>query len=756
MIVRTNMGTLRIYHILNKNDRIKQQSLEALSSGLRLNGTKDGPSDYTIAEKMRVQIRSLDQARRNAENGKSMLRTAERALDATTDIVTRMKEIALEAATDTVSVHDREILQQELAQLAQAVDEIAYHTEFNGIRLLDGSFQKHLQNVSQAAISDMKINSYSQKYYYTSMMVWTTDDGDGCVSILKEPNGNFSIGDTVFMKGFNGGENIAFEFVKDDIAAQNGHVGIQIGKTMEESCHHLVEAIREFSGNTVKLEVKEVDDFEICLVWKGHDESEVEDLFDYRDSGDFFEEAPYGGEYEFDLVENFKSGDSIEIAGHTFVANGTDEYSFVLGETKEESVKNLVEALQKNAEATQIPETFIPVKTQNKNRIYTEVLKILDDLDSRIHICTISSNDRKTISEAVANAVVAGKTTKEIREIMRSQGYTDTEFGGSEVVDGLAFFAQIGQPALFLDNFGYGVAPQIASRPTGTVENKTEFLNASWRASFALLGALGNGASVQEAAKTALEAGDRSYASVHGKSFSDWLHVDLWLNGNHYEQSGEEYLMAMTEKILAQVHEMIPFPDDFSKLQFSAEGNTLHIKERFAKVNQDFIMGKDLSEPKVIVSEENAKPIEKGTSLNLQVGTKSDQTIVMNIHQMNAQTLGIVASPEAARTEATKQYTVDVLTWQTAEKSIDVLDQAVEKIVAEKAKLGAMQNRLEYTAQNLVTANENVASAESVIADADMAKEMLQFQMQKILSQTGQAMIAQAATAPEQVLQLLQ
>lgn len=142
MLIHTNMQAVQVRHIMHKNSRKKQKCMESLSSGLKLHSAKDGPSDDAIAEKMRVQICSLEQARSNAENGGSMLRVAERGLDAATDLLACMKEIALEAANDTASVYDREILQQECSQLAQAIDEVANHIEFNGIGLLDGTLQK--------------------------------------------------------------------------------------------------------------------------------------------------------------------------------------------------------------------------------------------------------------------------------------------------------------------------------------------------------------------------------------------------------------------------------------------------------------------------------------------------------------------------------------------------------------------------------------------------------------------------------------
>ncbi|MCI3007298.1 hypothetical protein FBD77_03970 [Clostridium butyricum] len=98
---------------------------------------------------------------------------------------------------------------------------------------------------------------------------------------------------------------------------------------------------------------------------------------------------------------------------------------------------------------------------------------------------------------------------------------------------------------------------------------------------------------------------------------------------------------------------------------------------------------------------------------------------------------------------------VDVSKQAGAEKAIDSLDTAITKVSTQRSKLGAIQNRLEHTINNLGTASENLTSAESRIRDTDMASEMSEYSKNNILQQAAQAMLAQAKSAPEQVLQLL-
>ena len=102
-----------------------------------------------------------------------------------------------------------------------------------------------------------------------------------------------------------------------------------------------------------------------------------------------------------------------------------------------------------------------------------------------------------------------------------------------------------------------------------------------------------------------------------------------------------------------------------------------------------------------------------------------------------------------------KEYGISVLTAEHAEAAIVAFDQAITKVSFERSNLGAVQNRLEHTTNNLQTSNENLTSAESRIRDLDMAEEMTNFTRNNILNQAGQAMLAQANQLPQGILQLL-
>jgi flagellin len=147
MRINHNIAALNTYNQLSKNNEAANSSLEKLSSGLRINQAGDDPAGMAISEKMRAQINGLDQANRNAQDGISLIQTAEGALNETTSILQRMRELAVQAGNDTATASDRSTIQAEMDQLAQEITRIADTTKFNGEALMsnDHVFSGNLQ-----------------------------------------------------------------------------------------------------------------------------------------------------------------------------------------------------------------------------------------------------------------------------------------------------------------------------------------------------------------------------------------------------------------------------------------------------------------------------------------------------------------------------------------------------------------------------------------------------------------------------------
>ena len=140
MIINHNMSAMYANRQLSLRGTELTNSMEKLSSGLRINKGSDDASGLAVSEKMRAQIRGLNQAERNIQNGVSFIQTTEGYLKGTQDILHRMRELSVQSANGIYSDEDRMQIQVEVSQLVDEVNRIASHAQFNGMNILTGSF----------------------------------------------------------------------------------------------------------------------------------------------------------------------------------------------------------------------------------------------------------------------------------------------------------------------------------------------------------------------------------------------------------------------------------------------------------------------------------------------------------------------------------------------------------------------------------------------------------------------------------------
>ena len=139
MRINTNLNAMTALNSATKNTALAGSSMEKLSSGLKINKAADNATGLAISEKMRSQIRGLDQASQNTQDGISVVQTAEGAIEEVGNIVQRMRELAVQGANETNTGSDRAKISEELTQLHEEIDRIAESTQFNGKDLLNGT-----------------------------------------------------------------------------------------------------------------------------------------------------------------------------------------------------------------------------------------------------------------------------------------------------------------------------------------------------------------------------------------------------------------------------------------------------------------------------------------------------------------------------------------------------------------------------------------------------------------------------------------
>jgi len=201
--INTNVAALNAGRTLRGSTTALNRSLERLSSGLRINRAADDAAGLAIAESFRSQVRGTQVAQRNAQDGISLVQTAEGALSETTNILQRIRELAVQASNGTQSTKNREALHAEVSQLLSQIDDIALDTDFNGIRVLSANQTVTLQTGSEvsqtlnvtvkgAKTNDLKINKVAvSTTALANTAISTVDTALQSVSSLRADLGAF-------------------------------------------------------------------------------------------------------------------------------------------------------------------------------------------------------------------------------------------------------------------------------------------------------------------------------------------------------------------------------------------------------------------------------------------------------------------------------------------------------------------------------------------------------------------------------------
>ena len=221
MVVKNNMSAVNTLNILNRNQSALAKSLQKVSSGMKINDAGDDASGYAISERMRVQIRSLDQDKQNTQNGNSMMKTAEGAVASTVEILKTLKEKAINAANDTNTDEDRRTIQKEINQMVDQIDDNALAT-YNGKYLVDGS----RNSIGTATCTTLTNNALSTASAWASVLTDLQSRQNESLNIQSTDNvtvsyvrqgrtytttfsvGNQTLADIIGKTAFNGTDSV--------------------------------------------------------------------------------------------------------------------------------------------------------------------------------------------------------------------------------------------------------------------------------------------------------------------------------------------------------------------------------------------------------------------------------------------------------------------------------------------------------------------------------------------------------------------
>ena len=562
MIINHNMNALNAHRNMGVNNTNAGKSMEKLSSGLRINRAGDDAAGLAISEKMRGQIRGLTQASRNASDGISLVQTAEGALNETTNILQRMREISVQSANSTNTETDRAALQEELNQLTTEINRIGNTTEFNTQKLLNGGAgSSSTSNITDAASAKVETGNWTAKDITVANNTTIKVDGT-----------TFDIS-SVVKQNWNGNNKTIDNFISE----------LKEVKAGETKLSDVVDITKvSTGGNTNKLVFTAKSTGKSSSVQISTDQNDVAEMFGYANVTNLKDSA--NGEGNNATIQKHGLEGNTALTQKTNVNKG-DSFKVKVGSESEVTVK------------------FDSTKTYD------------------------FANTDTNVAQAAREEYV-----KDVNVALQKAGLSDK------------------------------VEASLSN------DNKLQLI------------------------------------SKNGKDIK------------------------------------------------VTDGSVGEINTNSTVKNVNQVVG--------------AGAQGAGFEVNLQIGANSGQAMNLSIGDMRASALGITGNTGQAGFSSTNNVTngtdtisteasLDITSATNASKAITAIDSAMEKVSSERAKLGAVQNRLEYTISNLDNTAENLTSAESTLRDVDMAKEMMEYSKNNILSQAAQSMISQANQQPQNVLQLL-
>jgi len=778
MRINHNVAAMNTHRQLGISEGDGSKSMEKLSSGFRINRAGDDAAGLAISEKMRAQIRGLNMASKNSSDTISLIQTAEGALGETHSILQRIRELAVQSANDTNTNSDRDELQSEVKQLKAEIDRIGNTTEFNTKKLLEGS----AKGVADEIVGTSRINNNSSLLLDAGKMTkmaenvsndrsWAFDGAYMLVRTGKSGNGEYDAGD--FMLVGTDGTQYNFrtytpgtKVTVSDLTA--GTIIAEGGETKRYDAGSSAKAIGGTGGLDSRFDVDNpaiigaaLDDKTLAAV--GANSVLAAGSSFTIASGQIVKVAApnLGGstgnpwvrasgiseisESNGDLqLKTTGSGGTITVAvgksvtlddGTVLKNNGAGKVSvesggLTLGSGGMSSTN--VTSFSVAAQSSLASDST--VKAGQHEITYASYMSVntpsyLGTFQNNITIgnSTGLTGDatKADLSFIASGSILAKGSTVAVKSGAAIAFDLKVEVAGKEV------------EISYKDNILKVGGEVVASGKSITLEDGTVLTNSKVLDGDTV--ALGTGG-VATGLKLFVEQGSLKLAEDIDAKTATWsngymLAKDSTIAAGSVTGRLNVNLMAGTvinnaETVTAG---SITLANQGTSIQFSANNGT-GLEANYDKA----AVGDSVT---FIFSNYQAPSSKLNDSVMTQIGANSGQTAFVSIGDMRAKALGVAD--------------VDVSTKWGAATAIETVNNALQKVSHQRSSLGAIQNRLEHTIKNLDTAAENLQAAESRIRDVDMAKEIMEFTKNNILQQASQAMLAQANSQPQSVLQLL-
>ena len=753
MVVRTNTMALNAYRQLGMNTSAVTKSLEKLSSGFRINRAGDDAAGLAISEKMKAQITGLETASSNAQDGISLIQTAEGNLTEVHSMLNRMVELATKSANGTYTSTERRALQDEMDQLLDEIDRISQSANFNGTKLLNGSLDastdavdaatKAAQNVAAVYGKETSADDIIGKMLAasTSNDPANATDGAGKATILEsdyvdagKPGFSVSLDGVTHVMGSlndttkgitititNDTTSKTVKITEEDIATEFSDLKVGDKVTSEQ----LAQVFAKKVGTSV-------DGIETNTEFKAT--AKGKDIV-FEATDDKLADIPnrhYNVKIESDVAVTDVAATGGTFTTEAFTADGgatganNDNTMSVTAKIGGKDVTFTTAELADNTSAAD----WATALGNAEAEIDGKTVKLSEYFGVTQNAGAFTFTDKTTGKEGSGNTISGitvagtGKGSFADTTITKADGKDAYKTGTSGYVNaGTEAVIMAGKPAV----------DQLASTTlTLTADDLKD--------------------------GTQIRLGDQTYTIAIGED-SKFKDVEGAVYVEGLTADDTEFL----EKITSKLSEVAADNKTFTVSHQDGDGGKIGLKQlQEAKDTTDMSTMKGfasyigISQVDVDATAKAQEAADKaladaeakqGKALTLQIGDTADpfNKMQVSIKDMSANGLGLGDLKENG-----------IMTEENASAAIDTIKEAINTVSSTRAGLGALQNRLEHTINNLDVAVENLSAANSRIRDTDMAKEMMNYTKMNVLVQSAQAMLAQANQQPQSVLQLLQ
>ena len=882
LVVNTNVASIQAQYNVNKTNQSMQDAMAALSSGSRINSASDDAAGLSISSRMDSQIRGLTQAIRNANDGINMVDTAEGAMDEITNMLQRMRELALQSATDTNTLEDRQNLDAEVQQLKAEIDRVASTTLFNNQALLDGSYaSKTLQIGSESSQTlSLSIGNMSTTALGTSAV------GSGVSGVTSNTATGSEATETVTQIAFNGNDTYGFTLtvgegdgsttealtianasvvgndaqdVADKInaaisaavtattlpsgvvsASANGNVvtirntvGDSVAVSSFTSTANGTASYSSISGSGSSVLLDETAAVTLATNSGGGAASTASGSltlqagkdYSFRLNGTLIEIANLGTTTsEADALAAMKlaigaGGAGSTVAGQVFslqdtTGNDIQVTNFTAASSPTGSVGSMVMTVRVDGDSTTPSNTYANGGSDTTDIDGTDIVQFSFteaeadysfDIDSTTFTVATASAGA-TLEEALAttrdaiNASAAVNSKVEARVVDGKLEIENLQAAGTAVtVDN---YSSTGKAAVTAGTATLG-ATNLVTQGTGSTTNGTVATPSEMTMQFSeddsysfqiggqtitatiaggslanvisavnsesnntgvtasesnglLLLTNASGGAINVTSFSSTGTGTVNVANAAGQGTSVILDDTAAVTGGSTAAAGRAEATVMDLTLDATDDLTFKISDGRTvavvrKTSWDPTNNAAMLAEIQSALSN---VGSDISAATTGVGAKITLTNSKGGAIELTNFT-SDATGVMTATPGQGQGVGKLLNDDGITGSQAAVSAIAVVDQAGANASIDTIDRAIEQINAERSKLGAVSNRLDYTVSNLGNIVSNTAASRSQIEDADFAAESANLAKNQILLQAGTAMLAQANASQQTVLSLL-